>query len=118
MDRSIFPSHRAVYDPSRISTKCHIMFDASAIAPSGFSLNDSLLTGAPLQQAIVAVEFRFRANKIALIGDISKTFLQIEVNPIDGQYLRFLWRDPDDPKATTKVYRFGTLIFGATDSPF
>ena len=113
-----FLPHRAVYDPSRVSTKCRIVFDASAKTPSGFSLNDSLLAGPPLQQAIVAVELRFRTRKIALIGDISKMFLQIEVDPEDRKYLRFLWRDPDDPKATTKVYQFRTLIFGAADSPF
>ena len=113
-----FLPHRAVYDPSRVSTKCRIVFDASAKTPSGFSLNDSLLPGPPLQQAIVAVELRFRTRKIALIGDISKMFLQIEVDPIDRKYLRFLWRDPDDPQATTKVYQFRTLIFGAADSPF
>ena len=82
-----FLPHRAVYDPSRVSTKCRIVFDASAKTPSGFSLNDSLLPGPPLQQAIVAVELRFRTNKIALIGDISKMFLQIEVDSIDRQYL-------------------------------
>ena len=113
-----FLPHRAVYDPTRVSTKCRIVFDASAKSPSGFSLNDSLLPGPPLQQAIVAVELRFRTRRVALIGDISKMFLQIEVDPIDRQYLRFLWRDPDDPKATTKVYQFRTLIFGAADSPF
>ena len=101
-----FLPHRAVYDPSRVSTKCRIVFDASAKTPSGFSLNDSLLAGPPLQQAIVAVELRFRTRKIALIGDISKMFLQIEVDPEDRKYLRFLWRDPEDPKATTKVYQF------------
>ena len=66
-----FLPHRAVYDPSRVSTKCRIVFDASAKTPSGFWLNDSLLPGLTLQQAIVAVELRFRTNKIALIGDIS-----------------------------------------------
>ena len=45
-------------------------------------------------------------------------FLQIEVDPEDRKYLRFLWRDPEDPKALTKVYQFRTLIFGAADSPF
>ena len=113
-----FLPHRAVYDPSRVSTNCRIVFDASAKTPSGFSLNDSLLPGPPLQQAIVTVELRFRTRRIALIGDISKMFLQIEVDPIDRKYLRFLWRDPDDPKATTKVYQFRTLIFGTADSPF
>ena len=55
-----FLSHRAVYDPSRVSTKCRITFEASAKTPSGFSLNDSLFLGPPLQQAIVAVEFHPR----------------------------------------------------------
>ena len=82
-----FLPHGAAYDPSRVSTKCCIVFEASAKTPSGFSLNDSLLPGPPLQQAIVAVELRFRTNKIALIGDISKMFLQIEVDPKDRQYL-------------------------------
>ena len=113
-----FLPHRAVYDPTCVSMKCRIVCDASAKSPSGFSLNNSLLPGPPLQQAIVAVELRFRTNRIALIGDISKMFLQIKVDPIDRQYLRFLWWDPDDPKATTKVYQFRTLIFGAADSPF
>ena len=45
-------------------------------------------------------------------------FLQIEVNPIDHSFLRFLWHDPDDVQAIPKVYQFRTLIFGAADSPF
>ena len=34
---------------------------------------------------------RFRQHKVALVGDIQKAFLQIEVNPEDRNYLRFLW---------------------------
>ena len=34
--------HRAVYDPTRTSTKCRIVFDGSARTPSGFSLNQCL----------------------------------------------------------------------------
>ena len=45
-------------------------------------------------------------------------FLQIGMDPVDRPYLRFLWRDPDDPNATTKVYQVRTLIFGSTDAPF
>ena len=36
----------------------------------------------------------------------------------DRQYLQFLWRYSDDPKTTTKVYQFRTLIFSVADSPF
>ena len=66
-----FLPHRAVYDPSRVSMKCRIVFDASAKTHSGFSLNDSLLPGPPLQQAIVAVELRFRTNQILRLLAIS-----------------------------------------------
>ena len=34
---------------------------------------------------------RFQEHKVALLGDIQKTFLQIEVNPEDIDYLQFLW---------------------------
>ena len=113
-----FLPHRAVYDPARVSTKCRIVLDASAKTATGLSLNDNLLPGPPLQQSIAAVEMRFRSRKIALIGDVAKMFLQIEMDPVDRPYLRFLWRDPDDPNPTTKVYQFRTLIFGSTDAPF
>ena len=113
-----FLPHRSVYDITRISTKCRIVFDASAKTKSGKSLNDCLLPGPPLQQKIAAVELRFRRRPVALIGDCKKMFLQVLVDPVDRPYLRFLWIDPDDPKATLKVFQFKTLIFGATDSPF
>ena len=113
-----FLPHRAVYDSKRVSTKCRVVMDASAKTGNGKSLNDCLLPGPPLQQQIVAVELRFRSRRIALIGDCKKMFLQIEVDPKDRPFLRFLWHDPDDVQATPKVYQFKTLIFGATDSPF
>ena len=113
-----FLPHRAVYDLLRISTKCRVVFDASAKTKSGKSLNDCLLPGPPLQQKIAAVELRFRRRPVALIGDCKKMFLQVQVDPADRPFLRFLWIDPQDPTATLKVYQFKTLIFGATDSPF
>ena len=64
--------HRAVYDASRISTKCRIVFDASAKSPNKKSLNDNLVCGPPLQLNILAIELRFRTKKYALIRDIGK----------------------------------------------
>ena len=37
--------HRAVYDVSRVSTKCRIVFDASAKSPNKKSLDDNLVCG-------------------------------------------------------------------------
>ena len=103
---------------ARVSTKCRIVFDASAKTKSGKSLNDCLLPGPPLQQKITAVELRFRQRPVALIGDCKKMFLQVQVDPKDRPFLRFLWVDPQDPTAKLRVFQFKTLIFGATDSPF
>ena len=109
--------HRAVYDPNRISTQCRVVFDASAKTSTGHSLNSFLSSGPPLQLDITALAMRFRLRKIVLIGDISKMFLNIDVKEKDRDFLRFLWKNPGE-KGKPRIYRFSTLIFGATDSPF
>ena len=81
--------HRAVYDASRVSTLCRIVFDASAKSLNNKSLNDNLVCGPPLQLNILAIELKFRTERYALIGDIGKMFLQIKVRVEDRDYLRF-----------------------------
>ena len=44
-------------------------------------------------------------------------FLNINVRTEDRDFLCFLWKDPGST-GPPRVYRFCTLIFGATDSPF
>ena len=82
--------HRAVYDASRVSTKCRIVFDASAKTAKKKSRNDNLVGGPPLHLNILAIELRFGIKKYALIGDIGKMNLQIKVREEDRDYLRFL----------------------------
>ena len=64
--------HRAVYDTSRVSTKCRIVFDASAKTANKKSLNYNLVCGPPLQLNILAIELLFRTKKYALIGNIGE----------------------------------------------
>ena len=104
--------HRAVYDASRVSTKCRIIFNASAKSPNKKSLNDNLVCGPPLQLNILAIDLRIRTKKYSLIGDIGKMILQIKVREEDRDYLRFLWRDPEKP-GEPEVWRWNSLIFGA-----
>ena len=87
----VYLPHRAVYDASRVSTKCRIVFDASAKSTNRKSLNDNLVCGPPLQLNIVAIELRFRTKKYALIWDIGKMFPQIKVREEDRDYLWFLF---------------------------
>ena len=112
-----FLPHRAVYDALRLSTKCRIVFDASAKTGTGKSLNDCLVCGPALQLSILAIELRFRTNKVVLVGDIGKMFLQIKVREKDRDFLRFLWKDPRE-KGEAQIWRWNALIFGGADSPF
>ncbi|CAB4039155.1 integrase core domain [Paramuricea clavata] len=88
--------HRAVYDTTRVTTKCRIVFDASAKTSTGKSLNNCLYAGPPLQLNIVAIELRFRMRKYALVGDISKMFLNIDIREEDRDFLRkWATNDPE-----------------------
>ncbi|XP_035211194.1 uncharacterized protein LOC118185456, partial [Stegodyphus dumicola] len=58
---------------------------------------------------------RFRKEKIGVIADIRRAFLQISVSPTDRDFLRFLWLDSD---GQLKVYRHCRVVFGVASSPF
>lgn len=55
---------------TRKSTKLRVVFDASAQAINGLSLNQTMLSGPKLQQDIVAILLRFRLGMIAVTRDI------------------------------------------------
>ena len=58
-------------------------------------------------------------HRVALTGDIEKTFLMISVTPQDRDVLRFLWVGDvlkDTPNIQT--YRFTRVVFGVSSSLF
>ena len=62
---------------------------------------------------------RFRLHKVALIGDLKKAFLNIEIKPGERNLFRFLWIDDinsSNPEVIT--LRFTRLVFGLVCSPF
>ncbi|KAK3700757.1 hypothetical protein QZH41_010939, partial [Actinostola sp. cb2023] len=60
-----------------------------------------------------------RESRVALVGDIEKAFLNIEVDEVDRDVLRFLWVDDvTDDKSKVNVYRFCRVVFGLNASPF
>ena len=113
-------AHQAVIRDEAETTKVRIVFDASCkTRKSGMSLNDCLHVGPPMTPLIFDLLLRFREYKVALIGDIEKAFLNIEIDENDRDYLRFLWVDSisvDEPKIV--VYRFNRVVFGVNSSPF
>jgi len=76
-------------------------------------LNDCLLPGPALTPLIFDILSRFRFHKVALIGDLEKAFLNIEINPEERNLLRVLWIDDinsTNPEVIT--LRFTRLVFG------
>ena len=112
--------HQAVCRENAETTKLRVVYDASCKdRKSGVSLNDCLHAGPALTPLIFDILLRFRSSRVALVGDIEKAFLNIEVHPEDRDCLRFLWVD-DIHKADPQivVYKFSRVPFGAKSSPF
>ena len=74
----------------RTTTKVRIVFDAAA-QKNGSSINDSMFAGPALQNNLVGCILRFCKEPVAIIGDVSKMFLQVGLAESDGKYHRFLW---------------------------
>ena len=109
--------HHAVFRADRQTTKCRIVFDASAREQDSVSLNDCVLPGPALQPNLASVLIRFRTHRVGMIADVEKMYLQIKLAPKDQDVHRYLWRDLKSEEAP-KVYRMLRLTFGVNCSPF
>ena len=87
--------HHAVIREDKQTTKTRVVFDASAKDSKGVSLNSCLEPGPALQPDLVGILLRFRKNHVAIMGDIEKMFLQIQLKEEDRDSHRYLWRDLD-----------------------
>ena len=112
--------HRAVIREGAETTKLRVVYDASCKdGKTGVSLNSCLHVGPPMTPMIFDVLLRFRANHVALVGDIEKAFLKIEIHPEDRDSLRFLWvNDVNSPEPEVTILRFKRVVFGYNSSPF
>ena len=114
-DNAYYLTHHGVYHKQK--NKLRIVFNCS-LPFKGKSLNDSLYQGPDLTNSILGVLLRFRQEKIAFIGDISKMFYQVRVSPENRDYLRFFWlSDSSDFSSAICEYRLTVHVFGATSSP-
>ena len=110
--------HRAVVRQDKSTTKLMIVYDASARS-NGPSLNDCLHSGPSLLPLLFDILLRFLVNKVALVADIEKAFLNISIAPENRDYLRLLWiNDINSESHQIVACRFTRVVFGLTCSPF
>ena len=95
--------HHGVVRQDKTTSKLRIVYDASARS-HGASLNNCLYTGPKFGQSIFDILLRFRAQQVALTGDIEKAFVMVSVKEEDRDSLRFLWvenRSEEPPEILT-----------------
>ncbi|XP_058176692.1 uncharacterized protein LOC131291491 [Anopheles ziemanni] len=114
---SYYLPHHAVLRPSSSSTKCRVVFDASAKAsPAELSLNDVLHVGPVVQNDLYSIVLRFRMYKVAFSGDIAKMYRQILHAKEDQRFLRIFWRP--HPSEPLRVFELCTVTYGTASAPF
>ena len=110
--------HHPVYKDSS-TTPIRIVYECSCSQRQEPSLNDCLDTGPCLMNDLVEILIRFRLHPIALVSDIDKAFLNVQLEESDRDYTKFLWlTDTEDPDSEFKTYRFKAVLFGSVSSPF
>ncbi|GFT70580.1 DUF1758 domain-containing protein [Trichonephila clavipes] len=73
--------HQVIIKNESFTTKLRLVFDASAHEEKQLSLNDCLFHGVNLNPNILDLLISFRSNKIAVLADVEKAFLQISLAP-------------------------------------
>ena len=107
--------HHAVLKPSNTTTKCRVVFDASAKV-AGCSLNDVLKVGAINQSDLQSIVLRFREPRYVMSADITKMYRQILVDDCHTPLQRVLWRK--DPSCRLRVLELTTVTYGTASAPF
>lgn len=113
--RGHYLCHHPVLKPNSITTSIRPVFDGSCKIGRAPALNDCLFKGPNLLEEIPAVLLRFREKAIAVVSDVRRAFLQVEIKEEDRHFLRFLWWEN---KEEIKVYQHNRVVFGITSSPF
>ncbi|XP_064475611.1 uncharacterized protein LOC135389500 [Ornithodoros turicata] len=110
--------HQAVVREASRTTKLRVVCDASSHTPGLLSLNDNLQSGPNLTADLVALLLNFRQHNVALVADMEKAFLQIQVKESDRDALRFLWYDriprPQEDTPNIVTFRMKRVPFGTT----
>ncbi|GFU76964.1 integrase catalytic domain-containing protein [Trichonephila clavipes] len=75
--------HQVIIKNESFTTRLRLVFDASAHEEKQLSLNDCFFYGVNLNFNILDLLISFRSNKIAVLADVEKAFLQISLAPKD-----------------------------------
>ena len=115
--KHIWIPHRPIIKTEQqVTTKVRPVFNCSLKVGSTPSINEAAFTGIDLMSPLLSLLLKFRTNKYTLISDIKQAFLQIKIKTEeDRNRFSFFWIDDDDQLV---MYRYASIVFGFTSSPF
>ncbi|XP_055542601.1 uncharacterized protein LOC129728208 [Wyeomyia smithii] len=114
--KSVYLPHHCVLKTTSSTTKCRVVFDASAKTTSGLSLNEVLMCGPVLQDSLINILIRFRFPPIVLASDAKQMYRMIWLNELDRDLLKVLWRWTNEE--CIKEYRLNTVTFGTKSASY
>ena len=121
-DKNVFKhyiNHFPVFKQDSATSKCRRVFDASLHKRGKACLNDKMLKGSQLTPHILNVLLRIRIVKNLFTLDISKAFLRLVLKLSDRNFTCFFMRkNITEPRSSVELWRFKSVLFGATSSPF
>ncbi|XP_055522606.1 uncharacterized protein LOC129716796 [Wyeomyia smithii] len=91
-NHTVYLPHHCVIKEASSTTKCRVVFDASAKTTSGKSLNDVLMAGPVLQDSLINILLRFRIPAFVVAGDIKQMYRMVRIHDCDRDFQRILWR--------------------------
>ena len=101
---------------SQTTTKIRPVLNCSFRAKNFPSLNDASYGGVDLLTGLLTNLLRIRSDSFFLMADIRKAFLQIKLaNVEDKNRFSILWLNEEGKLIS---FRYNTLVFGLTASPF
>ena len=115
-DDCVYLPHHCVIKEDSSTTKCRIVFDASAKTSNGKALNDILMTGPVLQDSLTNILMRFRFPPVVLAGDVKQMYRMVQVCEEDRTNIRILWRWTKDE--TLQEYCLNTVTYGTKSASY
>ena len=107
---------RFVTNENSVSTPIRLVFDASSVTKSGFSLNDILAKGINSMNSMLEITVRFRCAVVALHTDVKMMYNVIKLKPEHWTFQRYLWDNDLDLTRQPKDKVIKTLIYGVKSS--
>lgn len=104
--------HHAVLKPSNTTTKCRVVFDASAKV-GGMALNDVMMVGPTIQPDLLTIILKFRMYRYVLSADIAKMYRQVLKDKCHTPLQRR--KKPNEP---LRVLELQTVTYGTAAAPF